>query len=122
LSDSEKFTTTLTGLRYRDLRDGDGPTPQSGNMIEVHYTGWLTDGKQFDSSRDEGRKPIKFPLGQGRVIAGWDEGLSTMKVGGHRKLIIPSKLAYGDRGTPDGVIPPGSTLVFQVELLSAATQ
>ena len=121
LSDGEEFTTTSTGLRYRDLRVGDGPTPKAGDVIFVHYTGWLTDGTQFDSSRAEGKTPIDFPLGQGMVIAGWDEGLSTMKVGGHRKLVIPATLGYGDRGwvEDDGtvVIPPGDTLVFQVELM-----
>ena len=126
LTDGEQFTTTASGLRYRDLRVGDGATPKAGDVVEVHYTGWLTDGKQFDSSRAEGRVPIKFPLGQGMVIAGWDEGLSTMQVGGHRKLVIPAKLGYGDRGwvEADGTvsIPPGATLVFQVELLSIQSQ
>ena len=121
LTDDEQFTTTASGLRYRDLREGDGPTPKAGDVVEVHYTGWLTDGKQFDSSRSEGRNPIKFPLGQGKVIAGWDEGVATMRVGGHRKLVIPAELGYGDRGfiEADGTvsIPPGATLVFQVELL-----
>ena len=122
LTDDEQFTTTASGLRYRDLREGDGPTPKAGDMVEVHYTGWLTDGKQFDSSRSEGRAPFRFPLGQGEVIAGWDEGVATMRVGGHRKLVIPGELGYGDRGyvEADGTvsIPPGATLVFQVELLS----
>ena len=121
LTDDEQFTTTASGLRYRDLREGDGPTPKAGDVVEVHYTGWLTDGKQFDSSRSEGRNPFPFPLGQGEVIAGWDEGVATMRVGGHRKLVIPAALGYGDRGwvEADGTvsIPPGATLVFQVELL-----
>ncbi len=122
LTDDEQFTTTASGLRYRDLREGDGPTPKAGDMVRVHYTGWLTDGTQFDSSRAEGRAPFRFPLGQGKVIAGWDEGVATMRVGGHRKLVIPGELGYGDRGftEADGTqsIPPGATLVFQVELLS----
>ncbi len=122
LTDDEQLTTTASGLRYRDLRVGDGPTPKASDTVEVHYTGWLTDGKQFDSSRTEGRRPFKFPLGQGKVIAGWDEGVSTMQVGGHRKLVIPAALGYGDRGRveADGTvsIPPGATLVFHVELLS----
>ena len=122
LTDDEQFTTTASGLRYRDLREGDGPTPKAGDMVRVHYTGWLTDGTQFDSSRSEGRVPFGFPLGQGEVIAGWDEGVATMRVGGHRKLVIPGELGYGDRGyvEADGTvsIPPGATLVFQVELLS----
>ncbi len=126
LTDDEQFTTTASGLRYRDLREGDGPTPKAGDMVEVHYTGWLTDGTQFDSSRAEGRVPFKFPLGQGLVIAGWDEGVATMRVGGHRKLVIPGELGYGDRGyvEADGTvsIPPGATLVFQVELLSVESQ
>ena len=122
LTDDEQFTTTASGLRYRDLREGDGPTPKAGDMVMVHYTGWLTDGTQFDSSRAEGRVPFRFPLGQGKVIAGWDEGVATMRVGGHRKLVIPGELGYGDRGyvEADGTvsIPPGATLVFQVELVS----
>ena len=121
LTEDEQFTTTASGLRYRDLREGDGATPKAGDVVEVHYTGWLTDGKQFDSSRAEGRAPFRFPLGQGEVIAGWDEGVATMRVGGHRKLVIPGELGYGDRGyvEADGTvsIPPGATLVFQVELL-----
>ena len=126
LSDSEQFTITASGLRYRDLRVGDGATPKAGDEVEVHYTGWLTDGTQFDSSRAEGRNPFPFPLGQGMVIAGWDEGVATMQVGGHRKLVIPAELGYGDRGwvEADGTvsIPPGATLVFQVELLSIRSQ
>lgn len=83
--------------------------------MEVHYTGWLEDGTKFDSSVDRGQ-PFVFPLGQGRVIKGWDEGVATMKVGGKRKLVIPAHLAYRDRGA-GGVIPPGATLIFEVELL-----
>ena len=120
LTDDEQFTTTASGLRYRDLRVGDGAMPKAGDVVEVHYTGWLTDGTQFDSSRSDGRDPVVFPLD--KLIPGWQEGLSTMRVGGHRKLVIPAELGYGDRGVTeaDGTqsIPPGATLVFQVELLS----
>jgi FKBP-type peptidyl-prolyl cis-trans isomerase len=107
--------TTPSGLQYEDLTVGSGATPQAGQTVEVHYTGWLTDGSKFDSSVDRGT-PFTFPLGQGRVIKGWDEGVATMKVGGKRKLTIPPELGYGARGFP-GAIPPNSILVFEVELL-----
>jgi peptidylprolyl isomerase len=107
--------TTPSGLKYEELKAGDGATPQQGQTVVVHYTGWLTDGKKFDSSVDRGR-PFEFVLGRGMVIKGWDEGLSTMKVGGKRKLTIPPELGYGARGA-GGVIPPNATLVFDVELL-----
>lgn len=106
--------TTASGLKYIDLVIGTGESPKTGQMITVHYTGTFEDGIKFDSSVDRGQ-PITFPIGVGRVIKGWDEGLMTMKVGGKRKLIIPSDLAYGARGRTG--IPPNKTLVFEVELL-----
>ena len=108
--------TTASGLRYIELQEGTGATPQTGQTVEVHYIGTLENGTKFDSSRDRG-KPFSFKIGTGQVIKGWDEGLSTMKVGGRRQLIIPSELGYGARGA-GGVIPPNSTLIFDVELIS----
>ncbi|MBC7996763.1 MAG: FKBP-type peptidyl-prolyl cis-trans isomerase [Leptolyngbya sp.] len=106
--------TSPSGLKYHDEVVGQGPSPRQGQKVSVHYTGWLTDGKQFDSSRNRG--PFQFTIGKGEVIKGWDEGVASMKVGGKRKLTVPSHLGYGDRGFPP-VIPPGSTLIFDVELL-----
>ncbi len=103
------------GLSYVDLVVGRGPMPKIGETVRVHYTGTLVDGKKFDSSRDRGT-PFEFPLGEHQVIAGWDEGVATMRVGGRRKLTIPPALGYGDRGA-GGVIPPGATLIFDIELL-----
>lgn len=113
---SGHVVTTASGLRYEELRLGTGASPQPGQIAVVHYTGWLTDGTKFDSSLDRG-VPFEFPVGQGRVIKGWDEGVATMKVGGKRKLMIPPDLGYGARGA-GGVIPPNAELVFEVELLS----
>lgn len=114
---NEKVVTTPSGLKYVDIKEGTGATPQAGQTVEVHYTGTLENGQKFDSSRDRGT-PFKFKLGAGQVIKGWDEGLSTMKVGGERKLIIPPDLGYGARGA-GGVIPPNATLIFDVALLKA---
>lgn len=107
--------TTPSGLKYIELKEGTGATPKTGQTVEVHYTGTLENGTKFDSSRDR-NQPFKFKLGVGQVIKGWDEGLSTMKVGGRRQLIIPPELGYGARGA-GGVIPPNATLNFDVELL-----
>ncbi len=107
--------TTSSGLQYVDLLVGEGAPAQAGQTVIVHYTGWLENGKKFDSSVDRGQ-PFSFPLGAGRVIKGWDEGVQGMKVGGKRKLTIPSNLGYGPRGA-GGIIPPNATLIFDVELL-----
>ncbi len=115
--DPDDYTETDSGLKYFDIVEGDGDTPEEGQIVIVHYTGWLEDGTKFDSSVDRGQ-PFTFPIGTGSVIAGWDEGLATMKVGGQRQLLIPSDLAYGDGGS--GTIPPGATLIFDVELLDIA--
>jgi peptidylprolyl isomerase len=118
-SPAAELTTLPSGLRYSDEVVGTGPAPQSGQSVQVHYTGWLDQngakGKKFDSSRDRGQ-PFSFTLGAGQVIKGWDEGVASMKVGGRRTLVIPAALGYGARGA-GGVIPPGATLIFDVELL-----
>jgi peptidylprolyl isomerase len=115
LNKGVKTITTPTGLKYNIIKAGKGATPKSGQTVVVHYTGTLTNGKKFDSSRDKGQ-PFSFIVGQGQVIPGWDEALSTMKVGERRKLTIPPKLGYGAAGA-GGVIPPNATLIFDVELL-----
>jgi FKBP-type peptidyl-prolyl cis-trans isomerase FkpA len=113
--DLDRMERTGTGLRYADLREGTGAEAAAGQIVTVHYTGWLPDGTQFDSSR-EYDQPFQTPIGVGQVIGGWDEGIPGMRVGGLRKLVIPPALAYGERGA-GGVIPPNATLVFDVELL-----
>jgi peptidylprolyl isomerase len=109
-------TKTASGLEYWDIKVGMGATAVAGHTVKVHYTGWLTDGKKFDTSVGTG-KPFKFNLGAGEVIKGWDEGVAGMKVGGKRQLRIPPELAYGDQGSP-GAIPPGATLIFDVLLVA----
>jgi FKBP-type peptidyl-prolyl cis-trans isomerase len=115
----EVDTTTMAkapaGFWYTDVAVGQGEEAVPGRTVRVHYTGWLPDGTKFDSSRDRG-EPFAFTLGSGQVIAGWDEGVKGMKVGGRRKLVLPPQLAYGDGGAPPA-IPPGATLVFDVEVL-----
>ena len=108
-------TKKPSGLEYWDIKVGTGDAAVAGKPVRVHYTGWLTDGKKFDSSLDRGQ-PFVFPLGAGQVIKGWDEGVAGMKVGGKRQLRIPPELGYGARGA-GGVIPPNATLIFDVELL-----
>lgn len=108
-------TKTASGLEYWDIKAGTGAVAQSGQHVKVHYTGWLTNGKKFDSS--VGGKPFEFMLGASQVIKGWDEGVAGMKVGGKRQLRIPPGLAYGAAGTGGGLIPPNATLVFDVELI-----
>ena len=115
MDNNENQVTTASGLKYVELAEGTGETPAKGQTVSVHYTGTLENGKKFDSSRDR-NSAFEFQIGEGQVIKGWDEGLSTMKVGGRRKLIIPADLGYGARGA-GGVIPPNATLIFDVELL-----
>jgi peptidylprolyl isomerase len=114
-----KMKTTPSGLQYEDTKEGTGASPKTGQTCVMHYTGWLWEngakGKKFDSSLDRGQ-PFEFPLGQGRVIKGWDEGVATMKIGGKRTLLIPPGLGYGARGA-GGTIPPNATLLFEVELV-----
>ena len=114
--DLAAMTHTASGLYYQDLEVGTGDEAAAGTTVTVHYEGWLADGTKFDSSRDRGT-PYEFLLGIGLVIAGWDEGVAGMRVGGMRKLVIPPQLAYGSAGAGGGVIPPNATLVFDVELL-----
>ncbi len=111
---ASKEVTTYTGLKYVDLKVGTGASPKKGSQVVVHYTGWLTDGTKFDSSRGR-NQPFSFAIGQGNVIAGWDEGVMSMKIGGRRILTIPAHLGYGSAGTRG--IPGGATLIFDVELL-----
>jgi peptidylprolyl isomerase len=116
---AQNAVTTPSGLKYIDTKPGTGPSPKTGQTCVMHYTGWLYEngkkGAKFDSSVDRGA-PFEFPIGTGRVIKGWDEGVASMKVGGKRTLIIPPELGYGARGA-GGVIPPNATLMFDVELL-----
>jgi FKBP-type peptidyl-prolyl cis-trans isomerase FkpA len=107
--------TTASGLKYEDIEAGTGVAAESGQKAKVHYTGWLTNGEKFDSSKDR-NDPFEFTLGAGQVIRGWDEGVAGMKVGGKRRLTIPPALGYGARGA-GGVIPPNAELIFEVELL-----
>jgi peptidylprolyl isomerase len=115
-----KMNTNPSGLQWTDTKEGTGPSPKPGQICVMDYTGWLwvdgAKGKKFDSSVDRGT-PFEFPIGQGRVIKGWDEGVATMKVGGKRTLLIPPQLGYGNRGA-GGVIPPNATLLFEVELIA----
>ncbi|MDP9237631.1 MAG: FKBP-type peptidyl-prolyl cis-trans isomerase [Chloroflexota bacterium] len=112
---SGPIQTTPSGLRYIDEKVGDGASPASGQKVTAHYTVWLTNGTKVDSSRDR-NQPYTFAIGQGAVIKGWDEGVLTMKVGGKRRLIIPSNLGYGAAGKPP--VPPNAELIFDVELIS----
>ncbi len=107
--------TTPSGLKYIDEKIGEGDSPKPGQIVTVHYTGTLTDGKKFESSRDR-NEPYSFPIGTGQVIKGWDEGIMSMKPGGKRKLTVPPQLGYGDKGS--GLIPANSTLIFDIELIS----
>jgi peptidylprolyl isomerase len=119
VAEKENVKTTESGLRYVDIEKGEGEIPEKGQTVVVHYTGSLADGTKFDSSRDRDR-PFSFKLGEGQVIKGWEEGISTMRVGGRRQLIIPPELGYGQKGA-GGVIPPNATLIFDVELLKISS-
>jgi len=111
-----KVVTTASGLKYQDVKLGRGSSPKKGDTVAVDYAGWKVDGRKFDCSLDPGRQPIMFRLGEGGVIKGWEESVSTMKIGGIRRLVIPPSLAYGELGRPP-IIEPNSTLVFMVRLL-----
>lgn len=113
---ADSMRATDSGLRILQREAGTGATARDGNRVAVHYVGCLTDGTKFDASYDR-NEPIEFPLGAGRVISGWDEGVAGMKTGGERVLRIPPELGYGSRGTPDGPIPPDATLIFHVRLV-----
>lgn len=113
---SSEAVKTASGLIYLITKKGDGVQAKAGDTVAVHYTGTLTDGTKFDSSHDRG-EPIEFPLGAGRVIKGWDEGIAKMKVGDQAILVIPPSIGYGERGAGGGLIPPGATLIFIVELV-----
>jgi peptidylprolyl isomerase len=119
-ADAQPVTTTPSGLKIIDTKVGTGASPKTGQTCAMNYTGWLYEngkkGAKFDSNLDHGSAPFEFPIGQHRVIAGWDEGVASMKVGGKRTLIIPPDLGYGSRGA-GGVIPPNATLIFDVELV-----
>lgn len=110
------YTTTPSGLKYVDLVEGIGASPRKGQRLVVHFVGWLEDGKQFDNTYDS-NKPFEFVFGTGQVIKGWEEGLATMKANGKRRLVVPPDLGYGAKGSKNA-IPPNSTLIFEVELLS----
>jgi len=112
---------TDSGLQYWDIKVGTGTVAKDGSHVKVHYTGWLTTGKKFDSSVDA-HQPFEFTIGKGDVIKGWDEGVTGMKVGGKRQLRIPPELGYGDSGTPGGPIPPNATLIFDIQLLAVSPQ
>jgi FKBP-type peptidyl-prolyl cis-trans isomerase len=114
--DLSRMTRLESGLHLEDLEEGRGEPVQAGQMVLVHYTGWLADGSRFDSSREPGRRPFDLVVGRGEVIEGWEQGLVGMREGGRRMLVIPPSLGYGTRGA-GGVIPPNATLVFDVELV-----
>jgi FKBP-type peptidyl-prolyl cis-trans isomerase len=116
---AEELAGGVTSLQVEELEVGTGDAATAGRSVTVHYTGWLLDGSKFDSSVDRG-DPFRFPLGAGRVIKGWDQGVAGMKVGGKRKLTIPASLGYGSRGSPPK-IPGGATLVFEVQLLAVSS-